>query len=214
MDRIVPRVVALVGTMALATAASAQPASDHLACYRVKDPVRRGRSTLTLTNAGVTQSCAIGSRAQLGCLQTQTSDVVPTPPGGGPAPGDAGDFLCYRLFCPKPFPPGAEMTDQFSGTRVVSFKAAQFLCAPATRGAEMTTPTTPAQGPCDLNSDNRRCEGTCGNGGHCSAVTSGGACECRTTPCGDADSPECNGFCSAGQSCTLDLTGCNCIDIP
>jgi hypothetical protein len=46
---------------------------DHLACYVVKDPVRKGRSTLTLTNAGVTQSCTIGSRAQLGCLETQIS---------------------------------------------------------------------------------------------------------------------------------------------
>jgi len=46
---------------------------DHLACYVVKDPVRKGKSTLTLTNAGVTQSCTIGSRAQLGCLETQIS---------------------------------------------------------------------------------------------------------------------------------------------
>jgi hypothetical protein len=99
------------------------------------------------------------------------------------------------------------MTDQFSGMRVVKFKAAQFLCAPATRGAEVgpTTTTTLAPGPCDFNSNSRRCEGTCGNGGHCSAVTSGGACECRTTACGDASAPECDGFCSAGKSCTFDL---------
>jgi len=216
MHRITPSAVALVAAMAVATSALAQPASDHLACYLVKDSVRKGPSTLTLTNAGVTQSCSIGSRAQLACLETQTSDIVPAPPGGGPAPGNVGNFLCYRLSCPKPFPPAAEMTDQFSGTRVVKFKAAQFLCAPATRSADSSVPTTTTlpQGPCDFDSDTRRCKGTCGNGGHCSAVTSGGACECRTTACGDADSPECNGFCDAGQACTFDLSGCSCFDIP
>ena len=83
MHRIMPNVVALVGVMTLATSAFAQPAPDHLACYLVKDSARKGKSTMTLTNAGVTQSCTIGGRAQLGCLETQTSDVVPAPPGGG-----------------------------------------------------------------------------------------------------------------------------------
>jgi len=218
MHRITPKLAVLAVAVAFATAAFAQPASDHLACYGVKDPVRKGPSTLTLTNAGVTQSCRIGSRAQLACLETVTSNVVPAPPGGGPAPGNAGQFLCYKLVCPKPFPSAAEMADQFSGARVVTFKAAQFLCAPATRSTEppgsTTTSTTLAPGTCSFNSDNRRCEGTCGNGGHCTAVTSGGACECRTTPCGDADAPQCNGFCGAGEACTFDLTGCSCFSIP
>ena len=199
-----------VGAMMLATSTFAQPASDHLACYLVKDPMRKGTSTVTITNAGVTQSCTIASRAQLGCLETQASNVVPAPPGAGPEPGNVGDFLCHRLVCPKPFPPAAEMTDQFGGRRVVRFRAAQFLCAPATRGTEpigSTTTTTLAPGPCEFNSDSRRCEGTCGNGGHCSAVTSGGAC-------GDASAPECNGFCDHGQSCTFDITGCSCFNIP
>src|SRR6266576_1387259 len=187
MHRITPKVVALiVAVVAFATAAFAQPASDHLACYGVKDRVRKGPSTLTLMNASVTQSCRIGSRAQ--------------------------------LVCPKPFPPAAEMTDEFGGTRVVRFSAAQFLCAPATRSTETTgsttTSTTLAPSSCDFNSDERRCEGTCGNGGQCSAITSGGACECRTTPCGDADAPECDGFCGAGESCTFDVTRCSCLNIP
>ena len=57
-------VTLLVGATMFATRAPAQSASDHLACYVVN---------LTLTNAGVTQSCTIGSRAQLGCLETQSS---------------------------------------------------------------------------------------------------------------------------------------------
>jgi hypothetical protein len=215
MNRITPKVVVL--TVALATVAFAQPASDHLACYGVKDPVRKGPTTLTVTNAGVTQSCRIGSRAQIACLETGTSNIVPAPRGGGPTPGNVGNLLCYKLFCPKPFP-ATEMTDDFGGTRVLSLRAGQFLCAPAIRGSQTTgstsTSTTLAPGPCDFDSDSRRCVGTCGNGGHCSAVTSGGACECRTTPCGDADAPECNGFCSPGEACTFDLTGCSCFNIP
>jgi hypothetical protein len=210
--------IRVVVVLTFATAAFAQSASNQLACYQVKDPVRREASTLTLTNASVTQSCRIGARAQLACLETGSSNVVPAPRGGGPPTGNAGDFLCYKLFCPKPFPRAAQMTDDFSGTRVISFRAAQFLCAPAILGTatpgSTTTSTTLGPGSCTFNSDTRRCEGTCGNGGHCSAVTSGGDCECRTTSCGDADAPECNGFCNAGQSCTFDLTGCSCLNIP
>ena len=69
MHRIMPNIVAPVGLMMLVTSALAQPASDHLACYLVKDPVRKGTSTVTITNAGVTQSCTIASRAQLGLLR-------------------------------------------------------------------------------------------------------------------------------------------------
>src|SRR5262245_10760633 len=97
MHRIKSNVVALIGVMMFATPVFAQTASDHLACYRVKDSARKGRSTLTLTNAAVTQSCSIRLRAQLACLETQKSNVVPTPPGGGPTAGSAGDFLCYKL---------------------------------------------------------------------------------------------------------------------
>lgn len=61
-----------VGAMTIATSTLAQPASDHLACYLVKDPVHKGTSTVTITDAGVTQSCTVASRAQLGCLKTQT----------------------------------------------------------------------------------------------------------------------------------------------
>jgi len=76
-----------------------------------------------------------------------------------------------------------------------------------------TTTTIPA-GPCDFDSSSRRCTGRCGNGGHCSAVASGGACECRKTSCGDADAPECNGFCARDEACLFTLTGCSCVGIP
>jgi len=142
---------------------------------------------------------------------------VPMPPGGGPSGSAAGSFLCYRLKCPKPFPPDAETTDQFGGKRVVSFRGAAFLCARAARGAQTivsSTTTTTVPGASQFSSANHRCEGTCGNGGHCSAVVSGGACECRTTPCGNADQPQCNGFCNPDEACIVSVTGCSCASIP
>ncbi|TMA96886.1 MAG: hypothetical protein E6J77_00730 [Deltaproteobacteria bacterium] len=81
-------------------------------------------------------------------------------------------------------------------------------------GVSATTTTTLASGPCDFNSTTRRCSGTCADGGHCSAVVSGGACECRTTACGDASAPECNGFCAAAEACIFSVTGCSCASIP
>ena len=218
MHRINIFAAALVGALALGATALAQPASDHLACYHVTDSVPKGTVSVTLTNAGVTQSCSMNARARFGCLETQTSHVVPTPPGGGPAPTNVGDFLCYRVFCPKPFPPAAQMTDELGGKRVVTFRRGTYLCAAATLGPQTvtsTTTTTLPAGPCNFNSNDQRCEGTCAGGGHCSAVTSGGACECRSTACGDASTPECRGFCTdPSESCTFNLTGCSCVRIP
>src|SRR5438445_12653491 len=187
--------VALLVAATLVAPALAQT-GDHVACYKVKDRAKQGVFTLTVTNAGVTQSCRVTVPARLVCLATQISAVAPTPPGDGPSPGAAADVLCYPLLCPRPFPSAAQMTDGFGGQRVVNFKRAQLLCAPATRApaaiVSSTTTTTIPSGPCDFNSSDRKCEGTCGDSGHCSAVASGGACECRTTPCGAADSPGCD----------------------
>ena len=217
MNRVQVQFVALLGAATLAAPALGQT-DDHVACYKVKDRAKRDVFTLTVTNAGVTQSCRVTVPARFGCLATQISAVAPTPPGDEPSPGAAGDFLCYPLLCPRAFPSGAQMTDGFGGQRVVNFKRAQLLCAPATRGpatiVSSTTTTTVPSGPCDFNSSDRKCEGTCGDSGHCSAVASGGACECRTTPCGDADSPSCDGFCAPDEACIFTVTDCSCVSIP
>lgn len=217
------RLVALLGVTALAAPAFAQ--SDGLvACYKVKDRAQRRVFRLTVTNAGVTQSCRVKVPAKLGCLGTQISDVTPTPPGGPSLPA-AGDLLCYPIRCPRPFPPAAQKTDEFGGQRLVTFRRARLLCAP-TLGASSTTTTGPgtsvpstttttttaAPRSCEFNDG--RCEGTCANGGHCSAVASGGACQCRRTPCGDADAPRCEGYCAPDEACIFDLTGCRCVSIP
>jgi hypothetical protein len=212
--------VALLGVVTLAVPAPAQ--TGGVACYHVRDHARHRAFTLTVTNAGVTQSCRVKVPARLGCLGIQTSGVAPAPPGA-PSPGAGGDLLCYQIRCPRPFPPAAEKTDEFGGQRVIDFRRAQLLCVPTTNpppttttspgtGVPSTTTTTVAPRSCEFNDG--RCEGTCGNGGHCSAVVSGGACECRTTPCGDADSPSCEGFCARDEACVFDLSGCRCVSIP
>jgi hypothetical protein len=199
----------LVVTLLAAGAASraaGQSASD-VACYRAKDRAKRHATTISATAAGVTQSCRVHVPATLACLGSAD-----------------GAFLCYPLSCPKPFPAAATLTDELGGTRVVAFKRAQLLCTPATRTAGSSssttttvpgvTTTTAPSGPCSFDDNGRTCTGTCGGGAHCSAVASGGACECRSTACGDADAPSCEGYCRPDEACLFLLTGCECVSIP
>ena len=146
MSRLPPRLAAVLGALALAVPAAAQPSFDHLACFKVKDQTGPATYTFSLTNAAGTQNCVAKLPAKLGCFESAESNVVPTPPGGGPSPGPAvGAVLCYQTKCRRPFTPAAQMEDQF-GARMVVFKGAQFMCAPATRGpvgiAPPTTTTT------------------------------------------------------------------------
>jgi hypothetical protein len=206
--------------MGAAAQVFAQPASDHLTCYKVVDHALHARYRVTLSNAAGTQNCAVRVPARLACLATGKSGVSPSPPGGGPTPGAASDVLCYQVKCPRPFPPNAQMQDQF-GQRVVTFKGAQLLCAPATYAATglgpnpgpSTTTTTTATGECRFTDG--RCEGQCAGGARCAATAANGSCECLAKACGDADTPECNGFCDEpSKACVFNLTGCSCARIP
>src|SRR5213078_2442323 len=170
MSRLPPRLAAVLGALALAVPAAAQPSFDHLACFKVKDHTGPATYTFSLTNAAGTQNCVAKLPAKLGCFESAESNVVPTPPGGGPSPGPVG-------------------------------------IAPPT-----TTTTRPPQ-PCRFTDG--QCQGQCGAGGVCSAAASSGSCECRTTPCGQADAPTCDGFCTdPSKACVFNLTGCSCVRIP
>ena len=167
MSRLPPRLAAVLGALALAVPAAAQPSFDHLACFKVKDQTGPATYTFSLTNAAGTQNCVAKLPAKLGCFESAESNVVPTPPGGGPSPAPAlGPVLCYQTKCKRPFTPTAEMEDQF-GARMVVFKGSQFMCAPANRGAvgiapTSTTTTLPPQ-PCRFTDG--QCQGECGAGG-------------------------------------------------
>jgi len=61
------------------------------------------------------------------------------------------------------------------------------------------------------------CTGSCAPGSRCGAAVGSGSCECRSTACGNADTPQCNGACpSASQACIFDPIGdaCHCVSIP
>jgi hypothetical protein len=212
--------IGIVGALALTVPSFAQT-MDHLACYKVRDRAR-GRFTMVVTNAGVTQNCTAKLPARMACIESSVSAVSPTPPGGGPASTDAGNFLCYTVKCARPSPPAVAMADDFGGSRSVDLRKAQIVCTEASRGGTVagpspTTTTTLAGQPaqCHFDDSSRSCLGSCGNGGHCSATAGSGACACRTTSCGSADQPQCNGFCSdPNEACVFTVTGCSCIGIP
>src|SRR5262249_47258822 len=130
--------------------------------------------------------CQVKLPGKLLWVETKKSNVSPTPPGapGGPA---AGQFVCYKVKCPKGAPPVVTVTDQF-GTHTFTPSAAQVLCAPAqvlppttttttnpaattttVIGTSTTTSTTLAciptgsTSPCSSNSD--CCSGLCNLGG-------------------------------------------------
>jgi hypothetical protein len=214
------RSIGVLGALALAVPAFAET-MDHLACYKAKDGAR-GRFTMVVTNAGVTQNCTAKLPAKMACIESSVSGVTPAPPGGGPAPTAAGNFLCYTVKCARPSPPAFEMGDDFGGSRSVDLRKAQLVCTEASRGAPVggpsprpSTTTTTLGGPCHFDDSSRTCEGSCGGGGHCAATAASGACECRTTACGDADQPQCNGFCSdPNEACVFTLSGCSCTTIP
>src|SRR5256885_12505801 len=77
---------AALTALALAAPAAAQPTLDHLACFKVNDHARPATYSFSLTNAAGTQNCVAKLPAKFGCFESAESNVVPTPPGGGPSP--------------------------------------------------------------------------------------------------------------------------------
>src|SRR5262245_31566285 len=217
--------LAIVGATPLVVPVFAQqPTLDHVACYKVSDPAGKGKFSATVTNAAVSSTCTVKTPAKFGCFESEATSFSPTPPGTAQPVSAAGTFLCYQAKCPKPFPADTQMADQLGGQRVVRFKRTMLVCDRASHGPVTfqststtvpgaTTTTVPGS-TCSFDSSNHTCAGTCGPGAACSAVASGGDCECRSTPCGNADQPQCNGFCRPNEACIFELTGCKCASIP
>src|SRR5215470_10384635 len=133
-----------VSTLLVGTAL-AQTARDHLACFRVTDSAPKAKYRATFTTAAGDQTCVVKTPAKVACVEASKSDVSPTPPGGGPSGSAAGSFLCYQAKCPKPAA-STNAQDQF-GQRLITFRGAKLVCAPAAvaapaPGAPTTTTTT------------------------------------------------------------------------
>jgi len=140
-----PFVPALIAALACPIVASAQPAPDHLKCYKVKDSQPKAAYTADLEGLTVEPGCLIKVPGNLLCVETTKSTVPPPPPGGGDASVPAGRFLCYKVKCPKAVLAPVQWQDQF-GARVLTPKVAKMLCAPEIVPATTTTtaaaPTT------------------------------------------------------------------------
>jgi len=209
----------VVGAFALARAASvgAQSTPDHLTCFRANDQAPKQRIAATLTFAGAARNCIVKTPAKLACLETIPTSL-PAPGGGPTSTSSAGAFLCYQAKCPGALPGNSQMEDEF-GRRAVTIRGAHWLCAPATwtptggTSPSPTTTTTLSTAECHFTSGH--CEGSCAGGGHCAATAASGTCECRSTPCGNADAPQCDGFCQDdSEACVFSVTGCSCARIP
>jgi hypothetical protein len=207
----------LAAAMVMPTAAGAQT-NDHLTCFGVKDSAPRAKYQAKLTTAAGSQTCIVKTPAKFACVPTTKSDVTPAPPGGGPSSSASGSFLCYRAKCPKASV-SENAQDQF-GNRLVLLKASRVLCAPAdvaapTPGLPTSTTTTLPGQPNTCDFSNGECKGTCGAGKRCGTAVGSASCECRDVPCGDADSPACNGACSnPSDACVFNVTGCGCVHVP
>src|SRR5947209_11036138 len=75
MSRLPPRLAAVLGALALAAPAAAQPALDHLACFKVKDHTGPATYSFSLTNAAGTQNCVAKLPAKFGCFESAESNV-------------------------------------------------------------------------------------------------------------------------------------------
>lgn len=188
---------------------------DGSVCYKAKDTAPKGTYEVTFLG----QTCRVKTPAKMACLTERNAGITPAPPASStldPAP----TLLCYRARCRPPAVRPATLADDF-GARAVSIRAGRFLCLPAggadtivtttTIAGSVTTTTRPPDS-CDL--DDGVCGGTCpGPNQRCSFAE--GECKCLNTPCGDADTPSCNGFCQNDEACIyVPFSGCECVDLP
>ncbi len=204
---------------------------DHLQCYKVKDTQKFSDAFVRLTPVQaqfeIPGNCELQGRAKKFCVPAQKEIVDPgtsvAPPVLPPTGEAAGDYICYKMKCPKEELPDQDVTDQFGFRPLGKLKKASLLCVPAVKGAVPTTTTTSTT---STSTTLDRCAGInctasdqCHDTGVCDPAT--GLCSDPTasdgTPCSDGDS--CTGFddcqagvcagagyfCSDGDSCTDDV---------
>ena len=107
-------------------------AGDHLACYKVRDTIAKGKfsNVVLVSNIGGPNhvGCIIATGAKTCCQPVDKVGVPPQPGGGGPT-GPTSKFCCYKVKCPKTTGT-ISVTDQF-GNRTLSITSPKQLCAPA-----------------------------------------------------------------------------------
>ena len=202
----------LMMVLALApSVAFAQPAPDHLQCYKPKDSLKKATYTADVAGLILEPGCRVKVPARLTCVPVTKTNVIPTPPGGGPS-GTPNGFNCYVVKCPKSALPAVSTQDQF-GSRTVTLGPAKLLCAPFAPPTTSTTSTTstttlpPTCAPAGTIGCGQPCAGSCrcmgpGTNQFCSGVHCGSfekACVDVSVPAGVACSFD--SACPAGHAC-------------
>jgi hypothetical protein len=186
-------------TMIASVAFAATP--DHLRCYKVKDSAR-GAYSADLTGLAPSTGCTIKLPGKLLCVEAEKTNVTPPSsiPGSGPA---AGEFLCYKLKCPRGTAAPVDWVDQF-GARTVTPIVSKLVCAPrlASTTSTTTSTTTTLVPNCTPGIEGQAC-GTCGTGLcglHCGGTGltcfSNGASSCDTSVACTSDTQ-----CTGGKVC-------------
>jgi len=127
-------VALVVGATAWSGPASAQT-TDHMKCFKVKDPGVMKSATATLTPAQpqfVTENCTLKGKAAQLCLPADKANVVIE--GGQvqffPAEAINDAQLCYKIKCANAAVLSLNISDQF-GTRFIAKGKATKVCGPA-----------------------------------------------------------------------------------
>jgi hypothetical protein len=190
-----------------ALGASASPAAtpDHLRCYKVRDSAPRASYSADVSGLVPAETgCTIKVPGLLLCIDVTKANVRPTPPVGGSALA-AGQFLCYKVKCPRAALPAIDWNDQF-GARSVTPLMSRLICAPALPVATTSTTTTSIpSSPCVT--ETAPCTGACSTG-VCGIHCGPGDLVCFSNGAGS---------CDTGVACTSDATcapGKVCISSP
>ena len=142
----------MVGTsMLVVGSAAANGVTDHLKCYKVRDAQKlKALVDLATPQLGAETGCKVSSRSVERCVPAvktvQEAEVngQPIVPAPGSGPAAAGDYVCYKLACPKEERPPADtavgIADQF-GNRAVSRLRPARLCTPAAKVETSCGPT-------------------------------------------------------------------------
>jgi hypothetical protein len=82
--------------------------TTHLKCYKVRDAQKlQALADLVTPQLGTETGCKVSSRSVELCVPAvktvQEAEVngEPIVPAPGPGPAAAGDYICYKLACPK-----------------------------------------------------------------------------------------------------------------
>jgi hypothetical protein len=133
----------LAAVLLLAPRAGAQ-VSDHLACYKVRDPLElRGVVDVDAPAVGLDAGCKIKRATKLCVPAAKTvleaedrATKPPTPITPRPVDGmSAAGVVCYKVRCPKDQPPAGDqtVTDQFAARTLEGGRLLE-LCTPIREG--------------------------------------------------------------------------------